>query len=323
VHRRGVDTFEHTHVSSLPELLRPGDLLVLNDTRVLPAGILGRRASGARVELLFFEPTADPAIWKALCQPAKKLTVGERCELAGGALEVTMVERCRGEDGRPAPEWHVRLEEPGRPGESTAELLERHGRVPLPPYIDRELTPSDRERYQTVYAREPGAVAAPTAGLHFTEELLQVLEDRGIERAFVTLHVGPGTFRPIQVETIEDHHMHAERYELSRETVEAIVRTKERGGRVVCVGTTSLRVLEGVAAEGPLEPGRGRTSLYVYPGFEFRVCDGLLTNFHLPRSSLLVLVSALAGRERILELYREAIEQEYRFFSYGDAMLIL
>ena len=323
VHRRDLDTLVHTHVAALPQFLRAGDLLVLNDTRVLPARILGRRASGAKVEFLFCEPTADPSIWKALCHPAKKLSVGERCELVGGALEVTMVARCRDEDGRPAPEWHVRLEEPERPGESTAELLERYGRVPLPPYIDRELTPADRERYQTVYARERGAVAAPTAGLHFTEELLQRLEDLGVGRAFVTLHVGPGTFRPIQVETVEDHRMHSERYELPQATVDAIAHTKERGGRVVCVGTTSLRVLEGAAAEGPLEPRRGRTSLYVYPGFEFGVCDALLTNFHLPRSSLLVLVSALVGRERTLELYREAIEEEYRFFSYGDAMLIL
>ena len=327
VHRRDEGTQTDAHIADLPEWLRPGDLLVLNDTRVLPARLFGHRRSGGRVEFLFCEPTADERVWKAMCNPARKLQLGEELLLADGAVRATMLERPRGPAGKPAPEWHVRLEEIDDPNRSTAAIIERYGRVPLPPYIERDLDSeepaADRERYQTVYARERGAVAAPTAGLHFTEALLEQLSELGVERAHVTLHVGPGTFRPIQSELIEEHRMHAERYELSQETVDAIAQTKARGGRVVCVGTTTVRVLEGVASQGPLEPGHGRTSLFIYPGFEFRVCDALLTNFHLPRSSLLVLVSALVGRDATLALYRRAIDAKYRFYSYGDAMLIL
>jgi len=327
VHRRGADTTAHRRIADLPDCLRPGDLLVMNDTRVLPARLFGRRKSGARVEFLFSEPTAEPEVWTALCNPAGKLRPKEELLLAGGALRATLVRRPEDSTGRPGRQWWVRLEDIGDGTTDVPGMLERYGSVPLPPYIERDPaekeSAGDRERYQTVYARHPGAVAAPTAGLHLTQELLSTLEASGVECAFVTLHVGPGTFQPIQCRAIEDHRMHSERFEIAGETVDAIARTKERGGRVVCVGTTSVRVLESVAAEGELRAMEGRTSLYVYPGYEFRVCDAMLTNFHLPRSSLLVLVSAFAGRDRILRLYEEAIETGYRFYSYGDAMLLV
>ena len=324
VHRRGADTSEHRRVRELTEVLEPGDLLVVNDTRVRSARLLGRRASGGAVELLLVDRDAAGR-WRSLVKPAGRLRPGERLELEGGALVARLLERARTADGGLAPEWWLELEGDGDP----EQLVERHGHMPLPPYILRARgsqpdSPEDRERYQTVYAREPGAVAAPTAGLHFTPELLAALEARGVARASVTLHVGLGTFQALAVEDTDAHRMHSERYELSPETARAVAQTRARGGRVVAVGTTSVRVLESCADdEGRLRPGRGDTALFLVPGARFRVVDALLTNFHLPKSTLLMLVSAFAGRERVLRLYAEAILRGYRFYSYGDAQLYL
>lgn len=326
VHRLGADETRHLRVRDLAELLAPGDLLVLNDTRVLAARLFVQRPSGARVELLFLEPVGEAGAWRAMARPARKLRAGEELRLEDGTLVLRAVRRLVDEGGRPGPEWIV-APLPG--GCEIPELLERAGRVPLPPYIHRadDLDPRDeldRERYQTVYAREPGAVAAPTAGLHLTEELLARLAERGVERATVTLHVGPGTFRPVETEHMEEHRMHAERFHLPEETCAAVARCRARGGRVVCVGTTTVRVLESRASEdGALAPGSGSTDLFLLPGHRFRCVDALLTNFHLPRSTLLALVCAFGGTERVLALYREAVERGYRFYSYGDAMLLL
>lgn len=321
VHRVASARSTHARVSELERFLRPGDLLVLNDTRVLPARLFARRASGGRVELLLSEPLAQRR-WRALAHPARKLRPGEILEVEGGGARVLLVERPREESGEPALEWIVELEP--RAGESVEQLLERVGHVPLPPYVQRADRPSDRADYQTVYARNPGAIAAPTAGLHFTPELLARLEGGGVERAFLTLHVGIGTFRPVEAQEVEGHRMHAESYVLPQETALAIERCRARGGRVVAVGTTSVRVLESaVDEEGRLAPGRGRTSIFLVPGHRFRQVDALLTNFHLPRSTLLMLVCAFAGRERMLALYAEAVRERYRFYSYGDAMLLL
>jgi len=335
VHRAREDESEHRRVADLPELLAPGDLLVVNDTRVVPARLYGRRRSGGRVEFLFLEPAPRPdapRAWKTLVNPARKLHPGERVDVDGG-LAVRLIERpvLEGGAGRPRPEWIAELLGPaGEAGADPLELLERHGHVPLPPYIERsaesggaaEVEQRDRERYQTVYARVPGAAAAPTAGLHFTPELLERLARAGVESARVTLHVGLGTFQPLKVDDLADHRMHGERYELPAETVERIAAARRRGGRVVAVGTTTARVLEHVASLGELAASRGTTELFLRPGSRFRAVDALLTNFHLPRSSLLVLVSAFVGRERVLRLYREAVERRYRFYSYGDAMLL-
>jgi len=320
---------EHRRVRDLVEYLRPGDLLVVNDTRVLQARLLGRRASGGRVEFLLLEPVAGGAArgerWKALVNPARKLKPGETVEVEGGAFSIRTIARGAGPDGKPAKEWQVEILAPT--DSSAAELLETHGRVPLPPYIRRgtERVPLDRERYQTVFAARPGAVAAPTAGLHFTPELLARLEELGVQRTAVTLHVGQGTFEPVKVQEVERHRMHAERFLLDPVVADAVHATRQRGGRVVCVGTTSVRVLESCAdpeRRGLVVPRSGETDLFLYPGRPLQVVDALLTNFHLPRSSLLLLVSTFAGRERILALYREAVERRYRFFSYGDAMFL-
>lgn len=323
VHRRGAEETRLDTVAGLGSYLRPGDLLVLNDTRVLPARLPARRASGGAVELFFVEPAGEGS-WRAMVRPAKKLRPGEVVEAGGGALRARLVARCPAKDGSPSPLWEVELEEQGCARAPVEELLEAHGQVPLPPYIEREAAPADRERYQTVYATEPGAVAAPTAGLHLTPELLARLEAAGVETTRVTLHVGLGTFLPVAVEEAEDHEMHSERYQLSEESAGQVAACRARGGRVVAVGTTSVRVLEACSAEGgDPRPGSGRTDLFIRPGYEFRCVDGLLTNFHLPRSTLLMLVSALAGRERVLSLYRRAVEEGLRFYSYGDAMLLL
>jgi S-adenosylmethionine:tRNA ribosyltransferase-isomerase len=324
VHRRAADHSEHRSVRELPQLLQPGDLLVVNDTRVRSARLLGRRASGGAVELLLLERDAAGR-WRSLVKPAGRLRPGERIELEGGALHARLLERARGADGGLAPEWWLELEGPGDP----EQLVERHGRMPLPPYIlrARGAAPerdADREAYQTVFARASGAVAAPTAGLHFTPELLAALAARGVERASVTLHVGLGTFQPVAVADTSEHRMHSERFELPQATVQAVAAARARGGRVVAVGTTSVRVLESCVDEaGRLRAGAGETALFLTPGARFRAVDALLTNFHLPRSTLLMLVSAFAGRERVLRLYAEAIERGYRFYSYGDAQLYL
>ena len=293
----------------LPDLLAPGDLLVFNNTRVIPARLFGRKETGGRVEIML-ERLLDDRECLAQLRVSKPLRVGGRILLEDGSvLEVV---------ARDGAFFHLRSAGPG-----LAVLLERFGHMPLPPYITRDDTREDRERYQTVYARHPGAVAAPTAGLHFDATVLAALAARGIERAEVTLHVGAGTFQPVRCENVEDHRMHAEYLEVSAEVCAAVARTRERGGRVVAVGTTAVRSLETAAADGALKPFRGDSRIFIYPGYGFRVIDGLVTNFHLPESTLLMLVAALAGREPVLAAYRHAVRERYRFFSYGDAMLVL
>jgi S-adenosylmethionine:tRNA ribosyltransferase-isomerase len=299
----------HARVRDLPRLLRPGDLLVVNDTRVIPARLYGRRAGGGRMELLLVERLGARE-WDALLKPGKRARPGTAIELAPGLLAEVIA---KGEEGR----YRLRFSEPIEPH------LERLGHVPLPPYIHRPDTPEDRERYQTVYARAPGAIAAPTAGLHFTEALLREIEEAGVGIARVTLHVGIGTFKPVTAERIEEHRMEGERYEIGEEAARAIHRARERAARVVAVGTTVVRTLESaaLAGGGEVRAGAGATELFITPGFRFQAVDALLTNFHLPRSTLLMLVAAFAGRERILGAYAEAVREGYRFYSYGDAML--
>ena len=307
----------HLRFHELPELLSPGDLLVLNDSRVIPARLFGRKASGGRVEVLLVEPVSGtppggPARWLAMAQASKAIRAGTRLDFGDLEAEVVRV------DGEGFYELVFDRDEAG-----LAAALERVGRVPLPPYIRREPGAADRDRYQTVVAREPGSVAAPTAGLHFTPELLARLEARGIERATVTLHVGPGTFLPVRAARLEDHRMHAERYEVPEATSLAFDAVRQRGGRVVAVGTTAVRTLESACTSGRLPAGPGRTDVFLLPGHAFRAVDGLVTNFHLPRSTLLALVCAFAGTDRVLGAYREAVAARYRFFSYGDAMAIV
>ena len=305
----------HRHIAELPELLRPGDLLVVNDTRVIPARIFAAlEPGGAPIELLLVE-RQGPRLWDALAKPGRKARPGARLRLAAD-LAATVVEKLG--DGR------HRIELDGEIEPRLAEI----GHVPLPPYIDRPDEAADRERYQTLFAREDGAIAAPTAGLHFSATLLAELERRGIARTAVTLHVGIGTFKPVQAELVHEHRMEPERFVIPPAAATAIARTRAAGGRVVAIGTTVVRTLESAAradaeagGEGVVQPGAGSTGLFITPGFRFRVVDLLLTNFHLPRSTLLMLVSAFAGRERVLAAYREAIALGYRFYSYGDAML--
>lgn len=332
VHERGSGKRRHLRVRDLPQLLQPGDLLVVNDTRVRPARLHGRRPSGARVELLFLGPApvdasrTESVPWRALVRPAKKPVPGEVLDVDSG-LQAELIER-EWEGDQPGPVWSLHLRDPADLKARVEDLLERAGTMPLPPYIERGLDDSrdgaDRERYQTVYAAKPGAVAAPTAGLHFTPDLLAALEHQGVRHATVTLHVGAGTFRPVQVEDPRQHEMHAEVYDLSAATVQAVRDTRARGGRVIAVGTTSARVLEScVGEDGELHAGCGETRIFLHPENPPRVIDGLMTNFHLPKSTLLMLVAGLVGRETILDLYAEAIAESYRFYSYGDAMLLL
>jgi S-adenosylmethionine:tRNA ribosyltransferase-isomerase len=315
VHDRAGDRSEHATVAELPRFLRAGDLLVLNDTRVMPWRLRGRRVTGGGVECLLLRRDGD--LGEAFVKPSKKLRPGDRLAMEGGAVQLELL--VRQHEGR----WQVRLAAPG--GDIDA-AIERCGRAPLPPYIDRagdEDAAHDRERYQTVFAKTPGAIAAPTAGLHFTAELLARIHAAGVATAFVTLHVGEGTFAPLRTEVVEEHRMHHERYELPIATAAAVAAARARGGRVIAVGTTSCRTLETCASgDGKVAPGEGTSDLFLYPGKSFRVVDALFTNFHLPQSTLLMLVAAFAGRDRILALYREAIERSYRFFSFGDAMLL-
>ena len=301
----------HLHFYDLPSLLRPGDCLVLNDSRVLPARLLGRREpTGGAAEVLLLADRGDK-VWECLVRPGKKLREGARISFGDGLLTAEVAKVCEGGNRL------IRFQYDG----IFLELLERLGRMPLPPYIKAEL--QDPERYQTVYSREVGSAAAPTAGLHFTQELLRQVRAMGVELAYVTLHVGLGTFRPVQEAEITDHEMHAEFCTISQTTADAINRTKTRGGRVICVGTTSCRTIESWAAEDvTLRASSGWTSIYIYPGYRFKVLDGLITNFHLPESTLIMLVSALAGREHVLAAYQEAVREGYRFFSFGDAMFI-
>ncbi len=316
VHERATGRDRHAHVRDLPQFLRAGDLLVLNDTRVQPWRLRGRRDTGGAVECLLLRVEGDRA--EAFVKPSKKLVPGQRLAMEDGAIEVELRER--GDGGR----WQLRLHTRGG---DVAAALERCGRAPLPPYIardGREDARADRDRYQTVFARAPGAVAAPTAGLHFTPELLAALQGGGVELAYVTLHVGEGTFEPIRVAEVEQHRMHAERYELPAATAAAIAATRARGGRVVAVGTTSCRTLETCARDDrTVAPGSGSSDIFLFPGRPFRVVDALLTNFHLPQSTLLMLVAAFAGRDAILAVYRDAVAAGYRFYSFGDAMLIV
>ncbi|MDP1733804.1 MAG: tRNA preQ1(34) S-adenosylmethionine ribosyltransferase-isomerase QueA [Sulfuritalea sp.] len=291
----------------LPQWLRAGDLLVMNDSRVLHARLLGRKDSGGQVEVMV-ERLLEPDVALAQVRASKSPQPGSRLRLED-ALDVEVL-------GREGEFYRLRFPD------DAAELIERHGRLPLPPYIERKAEAPDELRYQTVYARETGSVAAPTAGLHFDHELLARLGETGIGIAYVTLHVGAGTFQPVRTSNLAEHRMHTERYLLPQATVDAIAATRARGGRVVAVGTTSLRALESAALGGNIKVGAGDTALFVTPGFDFRVVDLLITNFHLPKSTLLMLVSAFAGLDEIRVAYRHAIAARYRFFSYGDAMLL-
>ncbi|MBD2133338.1 MULTISPECIES: tRNA preQ1(34) S-adenosylmethionine ribosyltransferase-isomerase QueA [unclassified Sphaerospermopsis] len=303
----------------LVEILKSGDLLVMNNTKVIPARLYGRKSTGAEVEVLLLEERQHNR-WLALVKPGKYFKPGTQIIFdgqklaAGNELTATVVERDEATGGRllqfDLPE-NVPL----------VQVLEKFGEIPLPPYINASSAAD--EQYQTVYAQEQGAIAAPTAGLHFTPELLQKLRDIGINQAFLTLHVGVGTFRPVEVEDVTTHQMHEEWIEVSNATVEQIKATKAAGGRIIAVGTTVVRALEGAAQSGDLQPYVGKVNLFIYPGYQWRVVQGLITNFHLPRSSLLMLVSALIGRERLLKIYEQAIASRYRFYSFGDAMLIL
>ena len=300
----------HRHFYELPSLLRPGDCLVLNDSRVLPARLIGHRESGGAAEILLLTDKGDKS-WECLVRPGRKLREGARVSFGDGALTARITQVL------PDGNRLVKFEYEG----IFLEVLERLGKMPLPPYIKEEL--QDRERYQTVYSKEVGSAAAPTAGLHFTKELLREVQNMGVKVCYVTLHVGLGTFRPVAEENLEEHDMHSEYCSISRETAETINETKRNGGRGICVGTTSCRTVESWAGEdGAMKESSGWTNIYIYPGYRFKVMDALVTNFHLPQSTLIMLVSALAGREHVLAAYKEAVKERYRFFSFGDAMFI-
>ncbi len=315
------DHHEHRRFYELPELLRPGDLLVLNNTKVLPARLIGTRPGGGLTEFLLLEP-GEATCWRVLVRPGRRVGLGAVVRFPRGEPTrlLGVVQR---RDASTGGRW-VKFQTPdGQVIDQTTllPLLHELGELPLPPYIHH--VQGDPNRYQTVYAQVEGSVAAPTAGLHFTEELLQKLAAQGIDQAMVTLHVGIGTFRPVSTADIRQHQLHSEWVEVPPTTVAQIRQTQARGGRVIAVGTTVVRALEGAAQGGQLQAMTGKINLYIYPGYTWRVIDGLITNFHLPQSSLLLLVSALIGRERLLQLYHEAIRERYRFYSLGDAMLIL
>ena len=301
----------HKHFYDIVNYLRPGDCLVMNDSRVLPARLLGHRPTGGAVEVLLLRDLGDKC-WECLCKPGRKMQPGSKVIFGDGELTAT-VREVR-EDGNRVVEFHYEG--------IFLEVLERLGKMPLPPYIKAEL--KDQERYQTVYSREVGSAAAPTAGLHFTKELLQKVRQQGVNTAFVTLHVGLGTFRPVKVDNILEHHMHAELCMLTQETADILNQTRKNGGRIICVGTTSCRTLESlVNADGSFEAKSKWTEIFIYPGYTFKAMDGLITNFHLPESTLVMLVSAFAGRDKVLNAYAEAVREKYRFFSFGDAMCIV
>ncbi len=309
---RKTGAVEHHTFKEIMNYVRSGDCLVLNNTKVIPARLMGvKEDTGAAIEVLLLK-RRDNDVWETLVKPGKKARPGAKIVFGDGCLraEVLDVE----EEGNRL----IRFDYEG----IFEEVLDRLGEMPLPPYITHKL--QDKNRYQTVYAKYEGSAAAPTAGLHFTEELLAQIEEMGVNIAYVTLHVGLGTFRPVKADNLSEHHMHSEHYEVTPETAELINRTKESGGRVICVGTTSCRTVESAADEsGRVQPGCGDTEIFIYPGYRFKVLDCLITNFHLPESTLVMLVSALAGRENVLAAYREAVEERYRFFSFGDAMLVI
>lgn len=301
---------QHRHFYDVLDYLHPGDCLVMNDSRVLPARLLGNRPTGGAVEVLLLRDLGDNK-WECLTKPGRKMQVGQEVTFGNGALTATVREIC--EDGNRIVEFHYEG--------IFLEVLERLGKMPLPPYIKEEL--KDQERYQTVYSREVGSAAAPTAGLHFTNELLEKARNKGIKTAFVTLHVGLGTFRPVKAEEITEHHMHSELCMMSDETARILNETKENDGRIICVGTTSCRTLESLADENGRFSAQSKwTDIFIYPGYQFKAMNGLITNFHLPESTLVMLVSAFAGRENILNAYNEAVKNRYRFFSFGDACFI-
>lgn len=308
---RQTGAVEHHHFKEITNYLRPDDCLVLNNTKVIPARLLGvKEDTGAAIEVLLLK-RRDSDVWETLVKPGKKARPGAKIVFGDGCLKAEVLEVV--EEGNRL----IRFDYEG----IFEEVLDRLGEMPLPPYITHKL--QDKNRYQTVYAKYEGSAAAPTAGLHFTEELLAHIEEMGVHIAYVTLHVGLGTFRPVKADNLSEHHMHSEHYEVTPETADLINRTKESGGRVICVGTTRCRTVESAADEnGWVQPGRGDTEIFIYPGYRFKVLDCLITNFHLPESTLVMLVSALAGRENVLAAYREAVEERYRFFSFGDAMLI-
>ncbi len=324
---RSTGRLEHRHFWNLPEYLKEGDSLVLNNSRVIPVRLVGRRSTGGKVKLLLIEEAVSPVggRWRVLLEARGGLKEGEELDIEEGNLKGRLLGMSPLDTIGTTQQWIVQLE----PKEKIKEVLEKVGRMPLPPYIKRSLEKDpyflqDRERYQSVIATQPGSIAAPTAGLHFTKELLKEISKRGVDIIFLTLHVGLGTFIPIKTEDITQHSMEREYYELGPDAARRLNETKRRGGRVIAVGSTSLRVLEtAVTASGELSPSRGWTNLFIYSPYKFKIVDALVTNFHLPRSTLLVLVSAFAGREKILEAYSVAMEKGYRFYSYGDAMLIL
>lgn len=301
---------EHRHFYELPQYLREGDCLVLNDSRVLPARLIGTRSTGGSVELVLLRDLGEGR-WECLSRPGRKTKPGTELHFGNGELTATVEQIAEG--GNRIVRFHYEG--------IFLEVLERLGKMPLPPYIKEEL--KDSERYQTVYSRELGSAAAPTAGLHFTKELLSEIEKKGVSICYVTLHVGLGTFRPVKEDEIEDHEMHSEFCIVPECTAKTVTETKKRGGRVIAVGTTSCRTLESFAsADGSLRAQSGWTDIFIYPGYKFKCIDALITNFHLPESTLIMLVSALAGRENVLNAYKIAVEERYRFFSFGDAMLV-
>lgn len=309
------DEINHSIFSHLSDFLLPGDLLVINDTRVIPARLYGKKSTGAQVEVLLVEETTHNC-WLALVKPGKRFSIGSEIFFGDSSmLKATVVGKDEVTGGR-------FLQFEINPSQSFWEILDQVGTIPFPPYVTE--SEANAQQYQTVYAQKLGAIAAPTAGLHFTERLLQELKEKQINTATVTLHVGIGTFRPVEVEDILTHEMHQEWIEINQNTIDAIKETKKKGRKVIAVGTTVVRTLEGAYKhQQELAPFSGKTDLFIYPGYEFKVIDGLITNFHLPKSSLLMLVSALIGRERLMTIYQEAIDEKYRFYSFGDGMLIM
>lgn len=310
---RATGNVEHKIFKDIIDFLNPGDCLVINDTKVIPARLIGERVStGAAIEVLLLKRKEDlKDVWEVLVKPGKKARIGTEISFGGGKLIAKVIDIV--EEGN-------RLIQFSYDG-IFEEILDELGQMPLPPYITHKL--QDQNRYQTVYAKHEGSAAAPTAGLHFTNELLKAIEDKGVDIASVTLHVGLGTFRPVKVENILEHHMHSEFYMVSEEAAAKINKAKSGGGRVICVGTTSCRTIESAAKEdGTLKAASGWTEIFIYPGYEFKLMDALITNFHLPESTLVMLVSAFAGRENVLSAYKKAVEEKYRFFSFGDAMFI-
>ena len=307
---REKQTIEHKIFKDIIDYLEPGDVLVRNNTKVLPARLYGKKETGANVEFLLLN-NIEGDIWECIVRPGNKLHIGTKVIFGEGLLKADILDTMEGGTRKVKFSYNGIFNE----------ILDQIGLMPLPPYIHEEL--KDKDRYQTVYAKYRGSAAAPTAGLHFTEELLSKIEQKGIQIANVTLHVGIGTFRPVKEETVEKHHMHSEHYYIKKEDVDKINTAKENGKRVIAVGTTSCRVLETIADQnGHVEEAEGDTQIFIYPGYKFKILDGLITNFHLPQSTLLMLVSALAGKDYILKAYNEAVKEKYRFFSFGDAMFI-